>query len=141
MSDWTYAPQTNEKFKSNNDVMKDKKTNIKNPTSVFVQAVSDRLQEKYVMRLYITGASRRSNLALTNIKEICGEYLEGGYELEVIDLFQYPALAKEAQIIAAPTLIKRFPLPFRRIIGDMSNREKVISGLDLRLPNAKKDSP
>lgn len=94
-----------------------------------------------MLRLYITGTSRRSHLALTNINEICKEYLEGTYELEVIDLYQYPSFAREEQIIAAPTLIKKFPLPFRRIIGDMSNREKLISGLDLRLPKSKKDCP
>jgi circadian clock protein KaiB len=71
-------------------------------------------------------------LAITNLKKICEEYLEGKYELEVIDLYQNPLLAREEQIIAAPTLIKKLPLPFRRIIGDMSNEEKVLMGLDLR---------
>ena len=84
------------------------------------------------MRLYITGTTSRSVLALTNLKKICEEYLEGRYELEVIDLYQKPSLAKDEQIIAAPTLIKKLPLPFRRIIGDMSNKEKVLMGLDLR---------
>ncbi|MCK7537164.1 MAG: circadian clock KaiB family protein [Marinilabiliales bacterium] len=71
-------------------------------------------------------------MALTNLKKICEEYLEGRYELEVIDLYQMPSLAKDEQIIAAPTLIKKLPLPFRRIIGDMSNIEKVLMGLDLK---------
>jgi circadian clock protein KaiB len=70
--------------------------------------------------------------ALSNLKKICEEYLEGKYELEVVDLYQNPSLAKEEQIIAAPTLIKKLPLPFRRIIGDMSNEEKVLKGLDLK---------
>jgi circadian clock protein KaiB len=88
--------------------------------------------EKYLLRLYITGTTSRSIQAITNLKKICEEYLEGRYELEVIDLYQKPGLAKGDQIIAAPTLIKQLPLPFRRIIGDMSNKEKVLLGLDLR---------
>ncbi len=89
-------------------------------------------KDKYILRLYITGSTSRSVLALTNLKKICDEYLEGRYELEVIDLYQMPTLAKDEQIIAAPTLIKKLPLPFRRIIGDMSNVEKVLMGLDLK---------
>src|SRR5512133_2610612 len=88
--------------------------------------------EKYLLRLYITGTTSRSILAITNLKKICEEYLEERYELEVIDLYKNPGLAKGEQIIAAPTLIKQLPLPFRRIIGDMSNKEKVLFGLDLR---------
>lgn len=104
------------------------------PTNPIDQAVFKRLKEKYVLQLYITGTSRRSVMALTNLKKICKEYLGDHYELEVIDLFQHPELAKDQQIIAAPTLIKKFPLPFRRIIGDMSDKEKVLKGLDLPLP-------
>jgi circadian clock protein KaiB len=89
-------------------------------------------KDKYILRLYITGSTQRSVLALTNLKKICEEYLEGRYELEVIDLYRMPGLAKDEQIIAAPTLIKKLPLPFRRIIGDMSDIEKVLMGLDLR---------
>ena len=95
-------------------------------------AMAESGRDKYLLRLYITGTTSRSVLALTNLKKICEEYLEGLYELEVIDLFQHPFLAKDEQIIAAPTLIKKLPLPFRRIIGDMSNKEKVLLGLDLR---------
>jgi circadian clock protein KaiB len=95
--------------------------------------VADPGKDKYMLRLYITGSTIRSALALTNLKKICEEYLEGRYELEVMDLYQHPALAKDEQIIAAPTLIKKSPLPFRRIIGDMSNKEKVLTGLDLRM--------
>jgi len=86
---------------------------------------------KYILRLYISGASSRSAKALKNLKQICEEYLEGRYELEVIDLFQRPVLAKDEQIIAAPTLIKELPLPLHRIIGDMSDKDKVLIGLDL----------
>ena len=87
---------------------------------------------KYILRLYITGSTKRSGLAISNLKKICTEYLDGRYDLEIIDLYQKPALAKGEQIIAAPTLIKKLPLPLRRIIGDMSNKEKVLLGLDLK---------
>ncbi len=95
-------------------------------------AMSEFDKDKYILRLYITGTTNRSVLALSNLKKICEEYLEGRYELEVIDLYRMPSLAKDEQIIAAPTLIKKLPLPFRRIIGDMSDVEKVLMGLDLR---------
>lgn len=111
--------------------MKEKKTKAKSPADKFDPELSELRKSKYVLRLYITGATSRSALAITNLKKICTEYLEGRYELEVIDLFQHPGLAKDEQIIAAPTLIKKLPLPFRRIIGDMSNKEKVLMGLDL----------
>lgn len=104
---------------------------IKSTAEKFEKTVSSSGREKYLLRLYITGTTSRSIQAITNLKKICEEYLEGRYELEVIDLYIEPALAKGDQIIAAPTLIKQHPLPFRRIIGDMSNKEKVLLGLDL----------
>ena len=112
--------------------MKEIKTKIKNSAEDFDITMSESAKGRYVLRLYITGATSKSVEALTNIKKICEEYLEGRYELEVIDLYQMPSLAKGDQIIAAPTLIKKLPLPLRRIIGDMSNKEKVLLGLDLR---------
>jgi len=112
--------------------MKDKNPKEKNLSDDFDLTISKLQKDKYVLRLYITGTTSRSVMALTNLKKICREYLDGRYELEVIDLFQHPGLAKGDQIIAAPTLIKKLPLPFRRIIGDMSNKEKVLFGLDLR---------
>jgi len=87
--------------------------------------------ERYVLRLYVTGMTSRSARAVDNLRAICDEYLAGRYDLEVIDIYQQPLLAKGEQIIAAPTLIKKFPLPMRRIIGDMSNRERVLLGLHL----------
>ena len=86
---------------------------------------------RYVLRLYVTGMTPRSARAVTNLRTICDEYLEGQYDLEVIDIYQQPVLAKGEQIVAAPTLVKKLPLPMRRIIGDMSNRERVLLGLDL----------
>ena len=88
--------------------------------------------EHYVLRLYVAGQSPKSVLAIANIKRICEENMHGHYELEVIDLYQQPQLAQGEQIIAVPTLIKRLPLPLRRIIGDMSNTERVLVELDLR---------
>jgi len=85
-----------------------------------------------MLRLYVTGATPRSAAALSNIKYICDEFLPGKYDLEVIDLYKYPALAKGDQIVAAPTLIKKSPGPPRRLVGDMSDREKVLAGLGLR---------
>ena len=87
--------------------------------------------ERYVLRLYITGMTSRSARAVKNLQAICDEYLEGRYDLEVVDIYQQPVLTKGEQIIAAPTLIKKLPLPMRRIIGDMSNRDRVLLGLDL----------
>jgi circadian clock protein KaiB len=87
---------------------------------------------RYVLRLYVTGATPRSTLAITNLKKICDEYLKGRYDLQVIDIYQQPALAKGEQIIAAPTLIKKLPLPLRRFIGDLSDKEKILLGLDVR---------
>jgi len=87
--------------------------------------------DRYLLRLYVTGLTSRSSRALINLRAICDEYLDGQYDLEVIDIYQQPVLAKVEQIIAAPTLIKKLPLPMRRIIGDMSNRERVLLGLDL----------
>lgn len=119
--------------------MKEKKTKVKSASDDLDQTIANQDKDKYILRLYITGSTSRSILAITNLKKICEEYLEGRYELEVIDLYQHPSLAKGEQIIAAPTLIKKIPLPFRRIIGDMSDREKVLLGLDLKEVQDKKD--
>lgn len=87
--------------------------------------------EKYVLRLYVTGMTSKSINAIENIRRICEENLQGRYELEVIDIYQQPEYAKKEQILAAPTLIKKLPLPLRKFIGDMSNKEKILIGLDL----------
>jgi circadian clock protein KaiB len=86
----------------------------------------------YVLKLYITGVTPRATRAIINIRQICEEHLQGHYELEVIDVSQHPALAEGEQIIAAPTLIKKLPLPLRRFIGDMSQTQRILLGLDLR---------
>ncbi len=87
---------------------------------------------KYVLRLYVTGTTPASVRAIEQVRKICEEHLAGGYDLEVIDLYQLPALAKDEQIIAAPTLIKVLPAPLRRFIGDLTKLEHVLFGLDLR---------
>ena len=88
--------------------------------------------DTYILRLYITGMTPNSKRAVENVKQICEQYLPGRYELEVIDIYQQPTLAQQEQIVAAPTLIKKLPGPLRRLIGDMSNIEKVLIGLDLK---------
>ena len=88
--------------------------------------------QPYVLRLYIAGLTPRSQEAVRAITGVCEEHLAGRYDLEVIDLYQNPVLAKGEQIIAAPTLIKQLPLPLRKIIGNMADKDKVLVGLDLR---------
>ena len=88
--------------------------------------------KEYVLRLYIAGTTSRSARAVANIKEICESSLKNRYDLEVIDIYQQPILVKGEQIIAAPTLVKQLPLPLRKFIGDMSDIERILVGLDLR---------
>ena len=105
--------------------------NRRNLRALFERAGHAPSGERYLLRLYVTGMTTRSSRAVSNLQAICDEYLHGRYDLEIIDIYQQPVLAKGEQIIAAPTLIKKLPLPMRRIIGDMSNREHVLLGLDL----------
>jgi circadian clock protein KaiB len=87
---------------------------------------------EYVLRLFVSGQTPRSLLAIENMRRICAEHLSQRYTLEVIDIYQHPEACRQEQIVAAPTLIKVIPHPLRRIIGDLSNTEKVLVGLDLR---------
>jgi circadian clock protein KaiB len=87
---------------------------------------------QYQLRLYIAGQTPRSIAAFTNLKTICDEHLKGRYDLEIIDLLQKPRLARGDQILAIPTLVRRLPEPVKKIIGDLSNTERVLVGLDLR---------
>jgi circadian clock protein KaiB len=98
----------------------------------FEVSIKKMRNETYLLRLYVTGMTPQSVLAIENLKQICEEHLKGRYNLEVVDLYKNPALAAGEQIIAAPTLIKRLPLPLRRVIGDMSNTDRVLVGLDLK---------
>ena len=91
--------------------------------------------KQYVLRLYVAGINPRSSVAIKSITEICEEHLKGHYELEIIDIYQQPTLAKGEQIIAAPTLIKKLPEPLRRFIGNLADKERILVGLDLRPKN------
>jgi circadian clock protein KaiB len=88
-------------------------------------------EERYVLRLYVTGMTPNSVRAIENMKAICEEYLLGRYDLEIIDVYKHPSLAKGEQIVAAPTLVKSLPMPLRRLIGDLSQKDRVLLGLDL----------
>lgn len=105
---------------------------MKTSTEEFEKAVALREHAQYVLRLYVTGMTPKSTRAIANVQKLCEKYLEGYYELKVIDIYQQPKLAKGEQIIATPTLIKQLPSPFRKLIGDMSDTERVLVGIDLR---------
>jgi circadian clock protein KaiB len=93
--------------------------------------------ERFVLQLYITGATERSISAIAALKKICDEEIQGRCEIEVIDMYQHPELARGEQIVVSPTLIKKLPEPIRRVIGDLSNKEKVLKGLGI-IPKPKK---
>nr|HID59926.1 hypothetical protein [Desulfobacterales bacterium] len=108
---------------------KDKKT--KKITEVMKTAEQGKGKEKYVLRLYIAGTTPRSIRAVSRIRQICHQYLDSRHELEVIDTYQNPQSLVENKIIALPTLVKEVPPPLRRIVGDMSDTEKVLCALDI----------
>jgi len=112
--------------------MKQKK--VKESTKSFERVLKKSLKKEFVLRLYVTGMTPKSTQAIQSIKKICDEELHGRFDLEVIDIYQRPLLAQGEQIIATPTLIKKLPLPLRRFIGDMSDTERIVLGLDLRPP-------
>ena len=89
-------------------------------------------EEKWELRLYVAGNTAKSKLALSNLKRYCEEHLKGKYVIEIIDLLIHPQLAEGDQIFAIPTLVKKVPVPIRKIIGDLSNEEKVLVGLNIR---------
>lgn len=101
-------------------------------TKKLIQASADQNHETYVLRLYVTGMTPHSMRAISDVKKLCEQHLHGQYELEVIDLYQTPQLEEVDQIIATPTLIKKLPLPLRRVMGDMSQTERVLIGLDIK---------
>jgi circadian clock protein KaiB len=98
----------------------------------FERAAADSSSARYLLRLYVAGATQKSANAIQNIRRICEGRLKGRYALEVIDVYQNPEAAREDQILAVPVLIKRLPLPLRRLLGDLSNEERVLLGLDLK---------
>lgn len=107
----------------------------------FEKALKRLSQEKYVLRLYIAGMSPRSIQAVENIKRICEQYLPERYQLEVIDVYQQPIFARDGQIVAAPTLVKELPLPLRKLVGSMSDTERVLVGMDLRIGSTVASDP
>lgn len=98
----------------------------------FERALKERGTGQYRLRLYVSGSTPRSTKAISAVRALCEEHLKGRYDLEVIDLYQQPELAREVQVIAAPTLIKETPEPPKKIIGDMTNEEKVLLSLDIQ---------
>lgn len=105
-------------------------------TAEFEKAIAEgaaaSMADRYVLKLYVTGSTPRSSKAVRNIRELCEQYLPGRYDLEVIDIYQQPELASSADLVAAPTLVKRLPAPLRKVVGDLSNADKVLLGLDIR---------
>jgi circadian clock protein KaiB len=88
--------------------------------------------DRYLLKLYVTGQSPRTERAIANLRRLCKEELDGRYEIEIIDVLEHPQVAEDDRILATPTLIKQLPPPLRRVIGDLSNRDKVLLGLDVR---------
>lgn len=105
---------------------------VEDATADFELAVQETEPGNYLLRLYVSGMTPNSRRAIENIRKICAEYLDGRYQLEIIDIYQQPIFAKEGQIIAAPTLVKELPPPLRKFIGDLSQTEKILLGLDVR---------
>ena len=110
----------------------------KNVTKSFEQALKK--DQQVTLRLFVSGMTPSSMRAIQNLEQICQQYLDGHYQLEIIDIYQHPEVIREEQIIAAPTLVKKLPLPLRRFIGDLSDKEKILVGLDI-LPREIKTDP
>jgi len=100
-------------------------------TGDFEKALEARKEEHYVLRLFVTGTTPRSSRAIQNIRAICEEELQGRYDLEVIDIYQHPESLQREEIVVIPTLVRKLPLPVRRIIGDLSDKERVLVGLEV----------
>jgi len=111
---------------------------IRDSTAAFEETLAKAEEGKYILRLYVAGMGPKSVQAIDNIKRICEEYLPGRYQLEVIDIYQYPIFAKDGQIVAVPTLIKELPPPLKKLIGSMKDTERVLVGMDLKFVTDKK---
>ena len=107
-----------------------KKTEVK-PTEFKKQKHTEMENDKWILRLYVAGQTSRANTAFRNLKIICEEKLKGKYTIEVIDLVKNPQLSRDDQILAVPTLVRKLPTPVRKIIGDLSDMQRVLVGLDL----------
>ena len=111
----------------------DEKTNKYNEFEELIE--TNKKDGRYLLRLFVAGINPKSKRAIENLREVCEEHLNDQYELEIIDIYQQPIFAKEGKIIAAPTLIKELPLPIRRFVGDLSDKQKLLLGLDIRKYN------
>lgn len=110
----------------------------KDPTTeLFEKALEEDASQKFVLSLYVAGLSPRSLRAIENAKELCDKYLKDRYELEIIDVYQQPGMAKSAQVIAAPTLVKKLPPPIQRFIGDLSDPEPILIRLAVKMEEKK----
>jgi len=109
------------------------KTKLRDATEAFEEAIKRQAlkRAKYILRLYVTGSTGKSLRAVHNLRKLCDEHLPNDYDLEVIDIYKDPEAAREAQIIAAPTLVKKLPEPIRKFVGDLSNTQKILVGLDI----------
>lgn len=121
------------KRKSNGNGNGKLKGNLRNATARFEEALKQKRahQAQYILRLYVTGSTPHSLKAIYNLKRLCEEYLPDAYELQIIDIYKNPDAVRDEQIIAAPTLIKKLPAPLRRFVGDLSNTQKLLIGLDI----------
>ncbi len=108
------------------------KNKLRTATEKFEEAFNDRGVQpaEYILRLYVTGSTPCSLKAIANLKRFCEEHLHD-YDLEVIDIYKHPTAAREAQIIAVPTLVKKLPAPLRRFVGDLSNEQKLLTGMNI----------
>jgi len=105
---------------------------IQDSKAAFERALQETDQPRYLLKLYVSGMTPNSQRAIENVQKICEEHLQGRFELEIIDIYQQPIFAKDGQIVAVPTLVKELPLPLRKFIGDLSQTERILAGLDLR---------
>jgi circadian clock protein KaiB len=109
---------------------------VKSSTEAFESALDEK--KVYILKLFVSGMTSSSIKAVQNIRKICQEHLKGRFELEIIDIYQHPELVKHEKIIAVPTLLKKLPKPLQQFLGDLSDTEKILVGLDLKPKNFKK---
>jgi circadian clock protein KaiB len=115
-----------------------KRSTSSRATTAFDRSLGIKCPRKYVLRLYVAGASARSRQALLRVRRLCEAELRGAYELEVIDIYQQPIIARDGQILATPTLVREFPRPMRRLIGNLANTTGLFAALDLNTKDTSK---